>query len=462
MACVCAPHQSSGTGGTTSAASSFFTSRLPTCGPLPWVRTTSTPSATRSATACIARGDRPLLRLDRRRAVGAGHGVAAEGDERAHLPPSSGESGSVGAPDARQHGRGLPKDARSAGTCRQGSAGAARAPGSAPAVRRAAASSGLLEQARPARARAPGRAGRRNASGSSAASGRSATTRSTMPLRSRSSERTPCACATSGARSTVRCTIDARALRRQRRQPGVLRRDDPVRRQQRQRSAAAALAEQHGTASAPAAATSSARQRAISPASPPSSASLDSAAPGGVDHGDERQVELGRRGASRGGPRAGRPGPSREVCCPRRSCPSTTHGAPPKRASASTSAGPVSPSPVPCSGVTSLAAVRSSRRTPGRSVAPRAGDRVPRRHVGRAARPAARPTSGSPSRGLVTTSRTSIATAAQVLGRHDGVDQPVLVEVLRQLHAGRERRRRTAPRRPAGRGSRRARRARRR
>ena len=40
---VCAPHQSSGTGGTTCAASSFLTSRLPTCGPLPWVSTTSTP-----------------------------------------------------------------------------------------------------------------------------------------------------------------------------------------------------------------------------------------------------------------------------------------------------------------------------------------------------------------------------------------------------------------------------------
>ena len=37
---VCAPHQSSGTGGTTWAASSFLTSRLPTCGPLPWVMTT--------------------------------------------------------------------------------------------------------------------------------------------------------------------------------------------------------------------------------------------------------------------------------------------------------------------------------------------------------------------------------------------------------------------------------------
>ena len=29
-------------------------------------------------------GDRPLLRLDGRRAVGAGHGVAAEGDDETH------------------------------------------------------------------------------------------------------------------------------------------------------------------------------------------------------------------------------------------------------------------------------------------------------------------------------------------------------------------------------------------
>ena len=39
--CVWAPHQSSGTGGTTEAAISFLTSRFPTWGPLPWVTTTS-------------------------------------------------------------------------------------------------------------------------------------------------------------------------------------------------------------------------------------------------------------------------------------------------------------------------------------------------------------------------------------------------------------------------------------
>ena len=54
VAWVCAPHQSSGTGGTTAAASSFLTSRLPTCGPLPCVITTSTSLASRSATASMA------------------------------------------------------------------------------------------------------------------------------------------------------------------------------------------------------------------------------------------------------------------------------------------------------------------------------------------------------------------------------------------------------------------------
>ena len=49
VACVCATFQSSGTGGTTCAAISFLTSRLPTWGPLPWVSTTSTPAATTSA-----------------------------------------------------------------------------------------------------------------------------------------------------------------------------------------------------------------------------------------------------------------------------------------------------------------------------------------------------------------------------------------------------------------------------
>ena len=54
VAWVWATFQSSGTGGTTCAASSFLTSRLPTCGPLPWVTTTWTPVATTSATCPAA------------------------------------------------------------------------------------------------------------------------------------------------------------------------------------------------------------------------------------------------------------------------------------------------------------------------------------------------------------------------------------------------------------------------
>ena len=84
VAWVWAPHQSSGTGGTTCAASSFFTSRLPTCGPLPWVRTTSTPAATRSATRCIATPIGAVLVLRGGAPVRPGHGVAAESDENPH------------------------------------------------------------------------------------------------------------------------------------------------------------------------------------------------------------------------------------------------------------------------------------------------------------------------------------------------------------------------------------------
>ncbi len=49
-----ATFQSSGTGGTSWAESSFLTSRLPTWGPLPWVTTTSAPVATTPATCPAA------------------------------------------------------------------------------------------------------------------------------------------------------------------------------------------------------------------------------------------------------------------------------------------------------------------------------------------------------------------------------------------------------------------------
>jgi hypothetical protein len=78
---VCAPHQSSGTGGTTAAASSFLTSRLPTCGPLPWVSTTSAPAATTSAIGSAARPIAAIWSSGRARAVGRRHGVAAQRDQ---------------------------------------------------------------------------------------------------------------------------------------------------------------------------------------------------------------------------------------------------------------------------------------------------------------------------------------------------------------------------------------------
>ena len=69
--CVCAPHQSSGTGGTTEAASSFFTNRLPTWGPLPWVSTTSAPLAMTSAIGSAARAIAAIWSSGRARPSGA-------------------------------------------------------------------------------------------------------------------------------------------------------------------------------------------------------------------------------------------------------------------------------------------------------------------------------------------------------------------------------------------------------
>lgn len=111
----------------------------------------------------------------------------------------------------------------------------------------------------------------------------------------------------------------------------------------------------------------SARHRAISPASPPSSAAFDSAAPAvsiTVTSGSPSSA------ASRMPRRAIRSpaGPSGALeRWLRRSCPSTTAGAPPNRASASSNPGSFSPAPVPFNGVTSRAASFSNDRTPGRS-----------------------------------------------------------------------------------------------
>ena len=117
VACVWATHQSSGTGGTTSAASSFLTSRLPTWGPLPWVSTTSTPEATTSAMCPDGLGDGVPLRTGRRGAVGPGHGVAAQGDDDArctHPPNPSGRflSGEVVAGVRHRSSAGGPSSGR--------------------------------------------------------------------------------------------------------------------------------------------------------------------------------------------------------------------------------------------------------------------------------------------------------------------------------------------------------------
>ena len=84
VAWVWAPHQSRDTGGTTAAASSFLTSRLPTCGPLPCVMTTSWPAAMRPATDSMAAAMAARWASGRGAAVGGGHRVAAQGEENAH------------------------------------------------------------------------------------------------------------------------------------------------------------------------------------------------------------------------------------------------------------------------------------------------------------------------------------------------------------------------------------------
>lgn len=76
---VCAPHQSSGTGGTTCAASWFLIRRLPTWGPLPCVRATRAPAATRSATRSMARPT----------AAACASGVALPSGAVMALPPSA-------------------------------------------------------------------------------------------------------------------------------------------------------------------------------------------------------------------------------------------------------------------------------------------------------------------------------------------------------------------------------------
>ena len=186
---------------------------------------------------------------------------------------------------------------------------------------------------------------RQYASGSSAASGRSATIRSTMPARQQVERAHPLRpAAISGGVVGVAVHDRRRALRRQRRQPAVLRAEHPVGRQQRQRAAAGALRRAARQSVGAVEHDQVGRQRAISPARPPSSASFDSAAPGVSMTRDQRQVELGRRGCMPRRASRSAAGPSgRRQLWPRRSWPSTTQGAPPKRASARSSPGSFSP-----------------------------------------------------------------------------------------------------------------------
>ena len=81
MACVCAPHQSSGTGGTTPAASSFLTSRLPDLRPVAVGDDDVDAVGDQVGDAGHRHLGRRDLVLGPGPAVGGRHRVAAEGDE---------------------------------------------------------------------------------------------------------------------------------------------------------------------------------------------------------------------------------------------------------------------------------------------------------------------------------------------------------------------------------------------
>ena len=167
---------------------------------------------------------------------------------------------------------------------------------------------------------------RQNSSGSSAASGCSATIRSTMPSAQQVGRADPLPGPSRPRASVSRCRIaeapsggSGESQRAARRSPG---RRASARGRRRRCPGRAAR-----TASGASSVTRSARQRAISPASPPSSASFDSAAPGGVDHASPG---AGRSSAASRIPRRATrsaPGPSgASSVWPRRSWPRTTHG----------------------------------------------------------------------------------------------------------------------------------------
>ena len=395
--CVCAPHQSSGTGGTTAAASSFLTSRLPTWGPLPWVSTTSTPALTRSATCSIAAAT----------AVSWSSGVALPPGPVMALPP---RAMSVRTVDPSASGLGWP------------SARVSVEPRRPPGRRvRLQQFDELRSSSRATRSR--------QEPGSSAASGRSATIRSTTPSRSRSSERTPCAAAISGARSTVRYRI-AEA-------PSGGSGDSQACCAQSTRSAGS-------SASAPPPApspssrqtvgasqlTRSARHRAISPASPPSSASGGQRGPGGVDHGDQRQVELG--GQPHPAPRLPQPGRAERAVAGAAAV-LAEHDA---RRAAEPGQREQQPGVVSRPRRCRAGVRRRARRAPKQRPHPgRSGrrERPIESHAGRSAGPrrAASATARADPRARGhSTSSARAAISADVARRHDRVDEAVRVEVL--------------------------------
>ena len=228
--------------------------------------------------------------------------------------------------------------------------------------------------------------------------------RSTMPASSRSSERTRCCVASSGARSGVRCRIaeapsggsgeSHECWAHTTRSAGMSASAPPP-------VPCPSSTHTVGTGST----TSSARQRAISPAMPPSSASFDSAAPAvsmTLTSGSPSSVAsfMPRRATRRP------EGPSgASARSARRSCPRTTHGIPPKRASARKRLRSHSPAPVPNSGSTSVAPSLSRARTPGRSGS---RERVTDSHAGR---------SGSGSRGTAGTGSVSCGASTRSRNR---------------------------------------------
>ena len=235
-----------------------------------------------------------------------------------------------------------------------------------------------------------------------------------------------------------------RALRRQRAQPAVGRGQHPVGRHQRQRAAAGALAEQH-------------RQRrrlehhqvvqaaGDLPGQPALLGLPGQRGAGGVDEGDQRQPQL--LGQVHAAPRLAqrrRAERRRHALAPPVLARAPRTGAPPKRASASSSPGSFSPAPVPDSPTTSVAAVRSSRRTPGRSsrrdavttsqaVRSSSGSSasVPSSGVG----PLGAADVGVPRLARGQHPQRPVGDVADLLVRDDGVDQAALGEVLGGLHA---------------------------